>query len=272
VSAPQTSVYLSEGQRLPVTSGPRTISFRNVHFSYPSRPDSPILRGVDLSIERGRSIAIAGGSGSGKSTLVNLLVRYYDPISGSITYGADDIRDLTPESWRERVSIVPQDPALFSQTVAENIAYGKPDATMSEIREAARLANCDFINELPQGYDTPVGAKAAQLSGGQRQRLAIARALVRKPAILILDEATSALDAASETLVNDAVKRITATNDLTTILIAHRLSTLKTADEIVFMEDGQVVERGTYEELAQEGTAFWRMVRSQLLSVYALCP
>lgn len=265
LDARPTSVYLSEGQRLPVTSGPRTISFRNVHFSYPSRPDSPILRGVDLSIERGRSIAIAGGSGSGKSTLVNLLVRYYDPVSGSIAYGADDIRDLTPESWRERVSIVPQDPALFSQTVAENIAYGKPDATMSEIREAARLANCDFIDELPLGYDTPVGAKAAQLSGGQRQRLAIARALVRKPAILILDEATSALDAASETLVNDAVKRITATNDLTTILIAHRLSTLKTADEIVFMEDGRVVERGTYEELAQEGTAFWRMVRSQLL-------
>jgi ATP-binding cassette subfamily B (MDR/TAP) protein 10 len=136
---------------------------------------------------------------------------------------------------------------------------------MSEIREAARLANCDFIEDLPQGFDTPVGAKAAQISGGQRQRLAIARALVRQPAILILDEATSALDAASETLVNQAVKRITSTNSLTTILIAHRLSTLKTADEIVFMEDGKVAERGTYEELAREGSRFWTMVRSQML-------
>lgn len=217
---------------------------------------------MNLSIERGRSVAIAGGSGSGKSTLVNLLVRYYDPSSGSISYGSEDVRAYTPESWRARVSIVPQDPALFSQTVAENIAYGKPDATMSEIREAAHLANCtEFIEALPQGFDTPVGAKAAQISGGQRQRLAIARALVRKPAVLILDEATSALDAASETLVNQAVKRITDSNSLMTILIAHRLSTLKTADEIVFMQDGKVVERGTYEELAREGTQFWQMGR-----------
>jgi len=259
------SVNLSIGRKLPASLPPQPIRFRNVHFSYPSRPDSPILRGVNLDIERGRSIAIAGGSGSGKSTLVNLLVRYYDPSSGRIEYGPEDIKDYTPESWRERVSIVPQDPALFSQTIAENIAYGKPDATMSEIREAARLANCDFIEDLPQGFDTPVGAKAAQISGGQRQRLAIARALVRQPAILILDEATSALDAASETLVNQAVKRITSTNSLTTILIAHRLSTLKTADEIVFMEDGKVAERGTYEELAREGSRFWTMVRSQML-------
>lgn len=147
-------------------------------------------------------------------------------------------------------------------TFARSVAYGKPDATMSEIREAARLANCDFIEDLPLGFDNPVGAKAAQISGGQRQRLAIARALVRRPAILILDEATSALDAASETLVNQAVKRITESNSLMTILIAHRLSTLKTADEIVFMQDGKVVERGTYEELAREGTKFWEMGES----------
>lgn len=146
------------------------------------------------------------------------------------------------------------------------VAYGKPDATMSEIREAARLANClQFIEELPQGFDTPVGAKAAQLSGGQRQRLAIARALVRQPSILILDEATSALDAASETLVNEAVKKITSTNSLTTILIAHRLSTLKTANEIIFMKDGKICERGTYEELARDGTQFFDMIRTQML-------
>ena len=136
---------------------------------------------------------------------------------------------------------------------------------MSEIREAARLANCDFIETLPLGFDTPVGAKAAQLSGGQRQRLAIARALVRQPSILILDEATSTLDAQSETLVNNAVKAITSSRSLTTILIAHRLSTLKTADEIIYMQDGRVAERGTYEELAREGTLFWEMVRSQML-------
>lgn len=259
------TVKLGVGRPLPVTTPPRRIIFDNVHFAYPSRPNSEVLRGVNLTIEPGMIYSIAGGSGSGKSTIANLLERFYDPISGRVLYGDDNIAEYTPESWRQRIAIVPQDPALFSATIAENIAYGRPDATRAEIEEVARLANCGFIQTLPHGFETQVGARGAQLSGGQRQRLAIARALLQKPRILVCDEATSALDAASESLVNEAISNISQTQQLTTILIAHRLSTLKTADQVVFMEDGVVAEQGTYDELAQEGTRFNLLVRSQLL-------
>lgn len=259
------AVRLGVGRPLPVTTPPRRLVFDNVRFSYPSRPNTEILKGVDLTIEPGTIVSIAGGSGSGKSTLANLLIRYYDPQSGRVLYGDDDIRSFTPESWRKRIAVVPQDPALFSTTIAENIAYGRPDATRAEIEEAARLANCGFIDSLPRGFETQVGARGAQLSGGQRQRLAIARALLQKPKILVADEATSALDAASEALVNQAISNISSTQQLTTILIAHRLSTLKTADTVVMMENGRVAEQGTYEELAREGTRFNYLVRSQLL-------
>ncbi|GAA6051924.1 hypothetical protein JCM3770_006579 [Rhodotorula araucariae] len=259
------SVQLGVGRPLPVTTPPRRLVFDNVRFSYPSRPHAEILRGVNLSIEPGSIVSVAGGSGSGKSTLANLLVRYYDPTSGRVLYGDDDIKGFTPESWRQRIAIVPQDCALFSCTIAENIAYGRPTATRAEIEEAARLANCGFIDALPRGFDTQVGARGAQLSGGQRQRLAIARALLLKPRILVADEATSALDAASESLVNEAIANISASHQLTTILIAHRLSTLKTADQVVMMENGVVAEQGTYDELAREGTRFNYLVRSQLL-------
>ncbi|GAA6002580.1 hypothetical protein JCM10207_007575 [Rhodosporidiobolus poonsookiae] len=264
------TVKLGEGRPLPVTTPPRRLVFDNVHFSYPSRPNAEILKGVNLTIEPGTITSIAGGSGSGKSTLANLLVRFYDPTSGRVLYGDDDIKGFTPESWRRRIAIVPQDPALFSTTIAENIAYGRPDATRAEIEEAARLANCGFIDALPRGFDTQVGARGAQLSGGQRQRLAIARALLQKPRILVADEATSALDAASESLVNQAISNISASHQLTTILIAHRLSTLKTADTVVMMEDGVVAEQGTYDELSREGTRFNYLVRSQLLGAAPL--
>ncbi|POY70519.1 hypothetical protein BMF94_6433 [Rhodotorula taiwanensis] len=259
------TVQLGVGRPLPITTPPRRIIFDDVHFAYPSRPGSEVLRGVNLSIEPGTIISIAGGSGSGKSTIANLLERYYDPTQGRVLYGDDNIAEYTPESWRQRIAIVPQDPALFSATIAENIAYGRPDATRAEIEEVARLANCGFIQTLPRGFETQVGARGAQLSGGQRQRLAIARALLQKPKILVCDEATSALDAASESLVNEAISNISQTQQLTTILIAHRLSTLKTADQVVFMEDGVVAEQGTYDELAREGTRFNLLVRSQLL-------
>lgn len=198
------SVVLGVGTPLPASTPPRKLIFDNVRFEYPSRPGVEILQGVNLVIEpgalsstrwtiltyaAGSIVSIAGGSGSGKSTLANLLVRYYDPNSGRVMYGDDNIRDYTPESWRDRIAIVPQDPALFSATIAENIAYGRPNATRYEIEEAARLANCGFINDLPRGFETQVGSRASpQLSGGQRQRLAIARALLQKPSILVCDE------------------------------------------------------------------------------------
>lgn len=265
LDAKPVSVKLGQGVVLPVTAAPRRLVFDDVHFAYPSRPTTDILRGVNLVIEPGTITSIAGGSGSGKSTLANLLVRYYDPTSGRVLYGDDDIKTFTPESWRQRIAIVPQDPALFSNTIAENIAYGRPNASRAEIEEAARLANCGFIDALPRGFDTLVGTRGAQLSGGQRQRLAIARALLLKPKILVCDEATSALDAASESLVNKAINNISTSHSLTTILIAHRLSTIKQADRVVFMENGVVAEEGTFDELTRDGTRFANLVQSQML-------
>jgi ABC-type multidrug transport system fused ATPase/permease subunit len=174
----------------------RRIVFENVSFSYPTRPNSPILKNINLTIEPGTSIAFAGGSGSGKSTLALLLLRFYKPTSGRILYGDEDVTEMTPESWRDRIAFVDQSPLLWGMTVSENIAYGKPEATEEDIRQAAQAANAlDFIESLPQGFDTRISRTS--LSGGQVQRLAIARALVKKPLILVMDEATSALDSAS---------------------------------------------------------------------------
>ena len=259
------SVVLGQGKALATATPPRKLVFDNVTFAYPSRPQAQILKGVNLTIEPGTTTSIAGGSGSGKSTIANLLMRFYDPSSGKVLYGDENVRDFTPESWRQQVAIIPQDTALFSATIAENIAYGRPSATREEIEQVARAANCSFIDTLPRGLDTQVGARGAQLSGGQRQRLAIARALLLKPRVLIADEATSALDAASEALVNKSIASISQSHQLTTIIIAHRLSTLKMADKVVYMEDGVVAEEGTYDELTREGTKFAGMVRSQML-------
>ncbi|PLW45168.1 hypothetical protein PCASD_04541 [Puccinia coronata f. sp. avenae] len=261
------SVTLGKGHELSTTEPLKPVVFTNVHFSYPARPNTHILKGLDLEITPGSSLAIAGSSGSGKSTLAYLLLRFYDPQSGGILYGEEPIQSFTPESWRSSIGAVPQDPALLTGTVAENIKYGMTGVvsdTMME--EAARLANAlEFINALPARFETEVGPKGIQLSGGQRQRLAIARALVRQPKLLILDEATSALDTGSENEVNLAIQSIMNSRSLTMVIIAHRLSTLKTADRIVYMEDGKIVESGSYDELSREGTGFNRMIKSQLL-------
>lgn len=268
LDAQPVSVKLGQGQVLSSTEPVKPVLFKNVHFSYPSRPNTPVLKGLDLTITPGRSLAIAGSSGSGKSTLAHLLLRFYDPQSGHVLYGDRPIQSFTPESWRSSIGSVPQDPALLSGTIAENITYGISHIVpQSKIQEAARLANAlEFINALPNRFETQIGPKGTQLSGGQRQRLAIARALVRDPKLLILDEATSALDTGSENEVNLAIQGIMNSGNLTTIIIAHRLSTLKTADRIVYMEDGRIIESGTYDELSKEGSRFNLMIRSQLLT------
>ncbi|KAA1065193.1 ATP-binding cassette permease mdl1 [Puccinia graminis f. sp. tritici] len=268
LDAKPVSVTLGQGRVLSPTEPLKPVVFKNVHFSYPARPHTPILKGLDLQITPGSSLAIAGSSGSGKSTLAYLLLRFYDPQSGGIFYGDESIQSFTAESWRSNIGAVPQDPALLSGTIGENIIYGISGMVAeSKMREAARLANAiEFIESLPSGFETEVGPKGIQLSGGQRQRLAIARALVRDPKLLILDEATSALDTAAENEVNQAIQSVMNSGSLTTVIIAHRLSTLKTADRIVYMEDGKIVESGSYDELSREGTGFNLMIRSQLLS------
>ncbi|OAV94626.1 hypothetical protein PTTG_05161 [Puccinia triticina 1-1 BBBD Race 1] len=268
LDAQPVSVKLGEGRVLSPTEPLKPVIFQNVHFSYPARPHTPILKGLDLTITPGTSLAIAGSSGSGKSTLAYLLLRFYDPQSGGILYGDEPIRSFTAESWRANIGAVPQDPALLSGTVGTNISYGLPGiVSESMMVEAAGLANAlEFIEALPLRFETEVGPKGIQLSGGQRQRLAIARALVRNPKLLILDEATSALDTGAENEVNLAIQSVMNSRSLTTVIIAHRLSTLKTADKIVYMEDGKIVEAGSFDELAREGTAFNLMIRSQLLA------
>ncbi|KNZ56240.1 hypothetical protein VP01_2457g1 [Puccinia sorghi] len=275
LDAKPVSVMLGKGHALSPAEPLKPIVFKNVHFSYPARPNTPILKGLDLKITPGSSLAIAGSSGSGKSTLAYLsvfvfspsLLRFYDAQSGEILYGDEPIERFTPESWRARIGSVPQDPALLSGTVGENIRYGVTGIVSEKMmEEAARLANAlEFIDSLPDRFETQVGPTGIQLSGGQRQRLAIARALVRQPKLLILDEATSALDTGSEHEVNLAIQSIMRSRSLTTVIIAHRLSTLKTADQIVYMEDGKIVECGSYDELSREGTGFNMMVKSQLL-------
>lgn len=239
------------------------IRLEGVSFRYPSRKEVGVLNGVDLEIPLGTSVAIVGPSGSGKSSIQALLCRFYDPDEGQVTFDGLDIRSFSPESWRSRIGIVPQDPTLFSGTIHENIAYGMLDATREQVEEAARMANCDFIWSMPQGFDTQIGK--ASLSGGQKQRIAIARALVRKPTILLMDEATSALDAGSEHAVNTAIDSIIQEQDISVILIAHRLSTIARAENLLVLEDGKITERGKYRDLARrEGSRFRELMAAQL--------
>ncbi|UKZ83701.1 multidrug-resistance transporte [Trichoderma virens FT-333] len=249
----------------PVKSAQGTIRFSNVHFAYPTRPAVNIFNGLDFEIASGSNVCVVGPSGGGKSTVASLLLRFYNPTSGSITINDVDISTMNIKSLRRRIGVVSQEPVLFSGTIAENISYGKPHASRAEIISAARRANCTFISDLPEGLETQVGARGSQLSGGQKQRIAIARALLKDPDILILDEATSALDAESETLVNEALAVLLRGRN-TTISIAHRLSTIKRSDLIIVLnKDGKVAEIGSYVKLAADkDSAFSKLMEWQM--------
>jgi len=243
------------------------VAFEELGFAYPG--NAVTLSGVSFRAEAGRSVALVGQTGAGKTTAMALLQRLWDPAVGRVTIDDVDLRDMTLESLRRNVGVVFQDSMLFNRTIRENLLVGRPEATQEEIEEACRMAEAhDFILRQPQGYDTPVGERGGALSGGQKQRLAIARALLKNPPILILDEATSALDAATEARVQKALKALMAGR--TTFIIAHRLSTIREADEILVFEAGQVVERGDFGQLVRQGGVFAELVRTQMPPALAL--
>lgn len=239
------------------------ISIKNLQFSYPTREDVPVLKKLDLTITAGEQVALVGHSGAGKSTVVQMLLRFYQPLSGSITVDGVDIQDYGLQDYRSHLGIVPQEVILFGGSIMENIAYGRPDASEQEIIEAAQQANAwEFIQGFPEGLHTVVGERGVKLSGGQRQRIAIARAILKDPAILLLDEATSSLDAASEKLVQTALDRLM--ENRTSIVIAHRLATIRKVDRIYVLDEGQVAESGSHEELmAHEGGIYQNLVKLQ---------
>ncbi|XP_072507673.1 phosphatidylcholine translocator ABCB4 isoform X3 [Notamacropus eugenii] len=238
------------------------LEFRNVHFSYPSRADVKILKGINLKVNSGQTVALVGNSGCGKSTTVQLIQRLYDPLEGTINIDGQDIRTLNVRYLREIIGVVSQEPVLFATTIAENIRYGREDATMDEVKKAVKDANAyEFIMKLPEKFDTLVGERGAQLSGGQKQRIAIARALIRNPKILLLDEATSALDTESEFEVQAALDK--AREGRTTIVIAHRLSTIRNADVIAGFEDGVITEQGSHSELMKREGVYFKLVNMQ---------
>ncbi|CAN0924368.1 ABC transporter B family member 19 [Linum grandiflorum] len=238
------------------------IELKNVTFSYPSRPDVIIFRDFSIFFPAGKTVAVVGGSGSGKSTVISLIERFYDPSQGQILLDNVDIKTLQLKWLRDQIGLVNQEPALFATTILENILYGKPDATMDELEAAASAANAhSFITLLPNGYNTQVGERGVQLSGGQKQRIAIARAMLKNPKILLLDEATSALDAGSESIVQEALDRLMVGR--TTVVVAHRLSTIRNVDTIAVIQQGQVVETGTHEELIAKAGAYATLIRFQ---------
>ncbi len=236
-----------------------SIEFDSVSFRYPSRPDTPVLRDLSLRAQSGEKIALVGPSGAGKSTIVSLLLRFHEPDSGSIRIDGRPATEFTLAELRARMAIVPQEVLLFGGTIEENIRYGRPSATHDEILAASREAAChDFIEKFPEGYATLVGERGVKLSGGQRQRIAIARALLKDPAILILDEATSALDSESESLIQTALGRLLANR--TALIIAHRLSTIRQVNRIYVVEDGTVIESGTHTELTANPDGHYRRI------------
>ncbi len=245
---------------LRVTTG--AVRLEDVRFSY--RPGMPVLRDLNLDVPGGQVVALVGPNGAGKTTLVSLLTRFIDPDGGRVVIDGQEIRDVTLASLRRQIGVVTQDPFLFSGTIDENIRYGRPEATEQEIWEAARVANAfDFIRALPQGFLTPVGERGQQLSGGQVQRLALARAVINNPPILILDEATSAIDSESETLIREALLRLM--QGRTVFVIAHRISTVQRADRIAVMNEGRIVEEGRHDDLFRRNGLYTRICREQLL-------
>ncbi|MEH1827713.1 MAG: ABC transporter ATP-binding protein [Nostoc sp.] len=254
-------LYLPDGQK-PYKSLTSGINFENVSFAFATNSE-PTLKNISFSVQKGTTTALIGSSGSGKSTLADLVMRFYDPDSGMIKINGIDLREYQIASWRNSIAMVSQETFLFHTSIRENIAYGCPQATELEIIEATKKAYAyEFIQELPEGFDTIVGERGARLSGGQRQRIAIARAILPDPDILILDEATSALDSNSERIVQKALEEVS--RDRTVIVIAHRLSTIEKADNIVVMYNGRVAEQGTHEELLALEGEYWSLYKSQV--------
>jgi ATP-binding cassette subfamily B (MDR/TAP) protein 1 len=265
---PAIDSWSQDGARLESVEG--TIEFRDVHFRYPTRPEQPVLRGLNLTVSPGQYIALVGASGCGKSTTIALLERFYDPLVGGIYIDGKEISSLNLNDYRSFIALVSQEPTLYQGTIRENVLLGadRDDVPDSEVEFACREANIyDFIMSLPDGFSTVVGSKGSMLSGGQKQRIAIARALLRDPKILLLDEATSALDSESEHVVQAALDK--AAKGRTTIAVAHRLSTIQKADIIYVFDQGVIVEHGTHAELMNKNGRYSELVNLQSLGKHA---
>ncbi|NNK78600.1 MAG: ATP-binding cassette domain-containing protein, partial [Litoreibacter sp.] len=238
------------------------VRFENVTFHYPARPTIAALEGITLQVNPGETVALVGPSGAGKTTIIQLLLRFYDPDQGRLLVDGTDLKDVTRDDFRRSIALVPQDPVIFAASARENIRFGRPSATDAEVEAAAKAAAAhEFLTALPEGYDSYVGERGVMLSGGQKQRIAIARAILRDAPILLLDEATSALDAESEAAVQQAVEHLT--EGRTTIVVAHRLATVKKADRIIVFEKGQIVAEGSHETLVAQGGLYARLARLQ---------
>ena len=261
ISPPATPVALPEPPR-------GAVELSRVTFHYPSRPDRPALSELSLRLQPGQKVALVGPSGAGKSTVLQLLLRFYDPDSGVIRFDGVDIRKADPQQLRQRIALVPQDPIIFGADAWENIRYGLADVSDADVRSAAEAAHAaEFLDQLPQGFNTYLGERGIRLSGGQRQRIAIARAILRDPAVLLLDEATSSLDAESERLVQEALEQLMQSR--TTLVIAHRLATVRKVDRIMVMDQGQLVASGRHEELVEENGLYARLAALQFRDIQA---